>query len=200
MLELDLTLPHSYEVEELSELPGTGKFAVPLIFFPQLKNRPEHDGLWLKVKPANGRGWIGVFAFGYSSPPAFSRVLSTFDSNRMCVISSGAAYVVTADEPRIWEQIPMTPVLDVRPVPEEGVFVFADFIQLKAYGNSGLVWESPRVCWDGLKIVRTTRETIEGTGYDPTNSVTRESRFVVDLKTGQSLLPPLSSIDGKPIW
>jgi hypothetical protein len=200
MLELDLALPHSYEVEELAELPGTGKFAVPLIFFPSPKNRPEHDGLWLKVKPANGRGWIGVFAFGYSSPPAFSRVLSSLDPNRVCVISNGAAYIVKADEPEVWEQIPVTPVLDVRPILEQGLLVFSDFIQLAAYGSSGLAWQSPRVCWDGLKIVSTTRETIEGTGYDPTNSLTRESRFVVDLKTGRSLLPPPFSIDGKPVW
>ena len=200
MLELDLTLPHSYQVEELDELPGSGKLAVPLIFFPPPKNRPEHDGLWLKVKPANGVGWIGVFAFGYRSPPAFSRVLSSLDPDRVCVISSGAAYMVDTDEPEVWEQIPVTPVLDVRPIPEEGLIVFSDFTRLAAYGRSGLVWRSPRVCWDGLKIVSTTHETIEGTGYDPTNSVTNESRFVVDLKTGRSLLPPLSSVDGKPVW
>jgi hypothetical protein len=32
-----------------------------------------------------------------------------------------------------------------------------------------------------------------------TNSITHESRFVVDLKTGDSLLPTLISMDGKPI-
>jgi hypothetical protein len=32
-----------------------------------------------------------------------------------------------------------------------------------------------------------------------TNSITHESHFVVDLKTGDSLLPTLVSMDGKPI-
>jgi hypothetical protein len=200
MLEINLALPHSYEVQELGELPGTGKFTVPLIFIPPPKNRPEHSGLWLKVKGKSGRAWIGVFAFGYPSPPAFSRVLSSPDPDRVCVISNGAAYVVNADQPDVWEKIPIIPVLDVRLIPEHGLLVFSDFTRLAAYDHTGLAWQSPRVCWDGLKIVNVTHETIEGTGSDPTNSTTHESRFVVDVKTGSSLLPSPSSTDGKPLW
>jgi len=199
MLEIDLGLPHSYEVEELSEFPGTGKFTVPLIFFPPPKHRSERDGLWLKVKAANGRAWIGIFAFGYPSPATSSRVISSPESSRMCVVAKGNAYIVKAHEPEVWEQIPVIPVIDVRLIPEERLLVFSDFIRLAAYGSNGLAWRSPRVCWDGLKIVSVTRETIEGTGYDPTNAITRESRFVVDLKTGRSLLPSPSSADGKPV-
>lgn len=198
MLRLELTFPHAYEIEELGEIPGTGKFAIPTIFFPPPKNRPEHDGLWLKVESASGKSWIGIFAFGYSSPPAFSRVLSSPDPSNMCVISNGAGYFVKADEPEVWEKIPLSPVLDVRTVPEHKLLVFSDFTRLAAFGSSGLVWQSPRVCWDGLKIVNVSRETIEGVGYDPT--ISRESRFVVDLRTGSTLLPAPLSTDGKSIW
>jgi hypothetical protein len=200
MLEIDLAATRSYEVEELGELPGTGKFAAPLVFFPPPKNRQEHDGLWLKVKAASGRAWIGVFAFGMRSSSTFSRVVSSPDPNRVCVIAKGSAYIVKADQPEIWEQIPLIPVTDVRLIFDVSLLVFSDFTSLAAYGSSGLVWQSPRVCWDGLKIVKVTRETIEGTGYDPTNSITHESRFVVDAKTGRSLLPLPTSIDGRPIW
>jgi hypothetical protein len=200
MLEIDLALPHAYAVEEISELPGTGKFDVPLIFFPPPGNRSEHDGLWLKVTSASGKRWIGVFKFGYSSPPAFSCVVDSLDSNRVCVISQGAAYIVKADAPEAWEQIPLVPVLDFRVIPKEGLLIFSDFTRLVAYGSSGLAWRSPRVCWDGLKIVSVNRGIIEGIGFDPTNLVSHESRFVVDLKTGQSLLPSPSSTDGEPLW
>jgi hypothetical protein len=200
MLEIDLALPHAYAVEEIGDLPGTGKFDVPVIFFPPPRNRSAHDGLWLKVTAASGKRWIGVFKFGHASPPAFSCVVDSLDPDRMCVISKGAAYIVKADQPEAWEQIPLVPVVDFRVVRDAGLLIFSDFIRLVAYGSSGLVWRSPRVCWDRLKIVSVNHGIIEGIGYDPTNLVTHESRFVVDLKTGRSLLPPPSSIDGKPLW
>lgn len=181
-------------------MPGSGKFVLPLAFFPPPKSRPEHDGLWLKVKAANGRAWIGVFAFGYSSPPAFSRVISTPNLNCLCVIAKGSAFIVRANEPEVWELLPVFPVLDVRAITEKGLLVFSDFTTLAAYGNNGLAWRSPTVCWDELKITTVTSDTIAGTGYDPTNSITHQSRFVVDLKTGRSLLPSPVSVDGKPIW
>jgi hypothetical protein len=198
MLKIDLALPHSYEIEELPELPGTGTFDVPLLYFPRPKGRPEHDGLWLKIRTATGRSWIGVFAFGYQSPPAFSRVVSSLDPNRVCVISRGGAYLVKTDEPESWEQVPIVPVLDIRLIPEHQLLVLADFTRLVAYSSGGLAWRSPQVCWDELKILSVTHNTIEGVGYDPTNL--GESRFVVDIRTGRSLLPSPVSADGRPLW
>jgi hypothetical protein len=198
MLEIDLAFPHSYEIEELPEFPGTGRFDVPVFYFPRPKNRPEHDGLWLKIRTTSEKSWIGVFAFGYQSPPAFSRVLSSPDPNRACVISRGGAYIVQTDEPENWEQVPIIPVLDLRLIPEHQLLVFADFTRLAAYGKSGLAWRSPQVCWDELKILNVTLDTIEGVGYDPINL--GESRFAVDMRTGRSLLPSPTSTDGKPLW
>jgi hypothetical protein len=44
-----------------------------------------------------------------------------------------------------------------------------------------------------------TRATIEGTGYDPTNLITHEISFTVDLKSGRSLIPsPVHG--GERIW
>ncbi len=190
---MDETFPRLYEIREAGELPGSGRFAEPLLYFPPPGGRPEHDGWWLRVKASAGASWIGVFAFGYDAPPAFSRVIATPDPQRVCVIARGAAYVVKADEPEVWEKIPLFPVLDVRPIPERQLLLFADFTALAAYGSQGLSWRSPRVCWDELQIRNVTHDTVEGTGFG-------ESRFVVDLKTGRSLLPAPVSVDGKPFW
>jgi hypothetical protein len=200
MLEFDLHLPHSYEIQEIGDFPGTGKFRDTVIYFPRPQEGREGGGLWLKVKAASGKSWVGVFAFGYLAPPAFSRVVSSPDPDRLCVIANGAAYVVKSDEPEVWDKIPLIPVLDVRTVQEQGLIVFSDFTRLAAYRHNKLAWRSPSVCWDDLKIVRITREAIEGVGYDPTNSVTHERAFSVDLETGRSLLSAPSSTDGKPIW
>ena len=196
----DFTFPHTYEVEELGELPGTGTLKVPLIYFPPPKVRSEHNGEWLRVKPSLGTTWVGVFAFWHESPTASSHVVSTPEPNRMCVIAKGRGYVVDVDSPEIWEEVPTCPVVGFRSLPKLKLLLLFDFIRLAAYGSNGLAWKSPRVCWDALKITEVTSETIEGTGYDPTNSVTQEMRFAVDLKTGRSLIPPPVFIDGKAVW
>ena len=60
MLEIDLTYSHSYEVEELTEFLGNGRWDAPVFYIPQPKTRPEHDGLWLRIRPAAKEAWIGV--------------------------------------------------------------------------------------------------------------------------------------------
>jgi hypothetical protein len=192
-LEIDSVFPRSYEVREVGEFPGTGIFTEPVIYFPPPQTRPEHVGWWLWVSPSNSASWIGVFAFGYSSPLTFSRVIATPHPKRVCVIAKGGGYVVEVDKPAVWEKIPLIPVLDVRAIPERQMLVFADFTNLAAYGPDGLVWRSPRVCWDELKILSVTQDTIEGAGDG-------ESRFAVDVRTGRSLLPAPISADGKPFW
>src|SRR5271163_4147589 len=199
MLEIDLSLAHSYEIEKIGDFPGTGKFRDQVIHFPRPKDGREGSGLWLKVKAANVKSWVGVFALGYSST-GFSRVVSLPDPDRVCVIANGAAYIVKVHEPEIWDQVPLIPAQDVRLVPEKRLIVFSDFTRLVAYRDGTIAWESPRVCWDDLKIIKITGKTIEGVGYDPTNSISRERSFSVDLETGRSLLPEPFSTDGKPLW
>lgn len=94
----------------------------------------------------------------------------------------------------------MIPVLGVQPLLKHELLVFSDLTGLAAYGRNGVAWRSKRLCWDELKILKVTENTIEGTGYDPTNSLSHESRFVVDITTGRSSLPcPTTFIDGEPV-
>jgi hypothetical protein len=197
MLESDFVFAHDYVVEEFGELRGTGTLKVPLIYFPPPKGRLEHNGEWLKVKAKSGKTWVGVFAFG---PGSRTAVISTPEPNSVCVISKGGGYLVNADSPELWQEVRACPVVDFRPLPEHQLLVFSDFTGLAAYGSNGLVWRSPRVCWDDLNITKVTSQTIEGTGYDPTNSFKQEMPFSVDVKTGRSLISPPVSTDGKAVW
>jgi hypothetical protein len=80
------------------------------------------------------------------------------------------------------------------------MLILSDFTRLAAYNSSGLMWLSRRVCHDGLKVLSVNNDTIEGAGYDPTNSISSEAPFAVDLKTGTSLFRSPKSMDGNPIW
>jgi hypothetical protein len=199
MLNIDLELPHSYEVDEIPELPGTGQFDLPLLYFPRPKARPEHNGLWLRIRPLKGKPWIGVFAFLYESYPAMTRVISTFDPDYVCIIAKGAGYIVNTAEPDMWQQIPIKPVLDVRLIREGQLLLVADHTRLAAFDKTGLAWCSPRLCWDDLRISTITDEVIEGTGYDPTDPSV-ERPFAVNIRTGESLISPPVAIDGRSVW
>ena len=91
--------------------------------------------MWLKIRSESGKFWVGVFAFGYVDPPAISRVVGTPDPTRVCVVSRGAAYIANTEDPDVWEQIPITPVLDVRSIPERQLLLFADFRCLSMFVN-----------------------------------------------------------------
>jgi hypothetical protein len=190
MPDINLSLPHNYEVEEIGDFPGAGKFRQPVIFFPRPIDGREGGGLWVKVHPHNAESWIGVSASQYQSPPTFSRVLSSPEPSRFCVISHGGAYIVKADDPEVWEEIPIMPVLDVRLTPKRDLLIFSDFSRLAAHDGSRVVWKNSDICSDDLKITKITDETIEGAGYYPANPIAPEMRFVVDLKTGALLSPP----------
>lgn len=129
MLESDFAFPHNYEVGEFGEFPGTGTLKVPLIYFPLPKDRPEHNGEWLKVKSKRGKTWVGVFAFG---PGLRTAVISTPEPNTVCVISQGGGYMVNAESPELWEEVPICPVIDFRPLPEHELLLLSDFIRLVA--------------------------------------------------------------------
>jgi hypothetical protein len=90
--------------------------------------------------------------------------------------------MVKTDEPDTWKKIPVWPVLDVRLIPEQQLLVFADFTRLAAYGHDGLVWQSPPLCGDDLRILGVTRDTIEAIGYEPSDS--RDLRLALDIRTG----------------
>jgi hypothetical protein len=152
------------------------------------------------IRPASGKSWVGIFAFGYEEPPATSRIV-TPDPDRVCIISPGAAYIVQADDPSTYQQIPVLPVLDVRSIPEHRLLVLADFTRMAAFGRNGILWTSPQVRWDELKILNVTAERIEGVGYDPTNlGGSAQSHFAVETKTGRSLFPSPVSTDGRSLW
>lgn len=196
MTELDLTYPHHYEIKEPPELPGSGWGQIPVHYFPRTDTRPEYDGTWLHIRPKSRAAWVGVLGFG---DYPFSRIFSTPDPERLCVISQGAAYLVNASTPTQWELIRIVPITCTCSIPEAGLLILGTFHMLVAIGSEGVAWESSRLRWDDLRISSADSEHIEGVGFDPTD-LSSEMSFSVETNTGRSLLPAPRSLDGKPVW
>jgi hypothetical protein len=180
-IAFELSFPHNYDIHECPELPGSGPFNAPVCYFPKLGSRPEHDGVWIEICPSGGSPWLGVFGFSGLMTPGFSKVLSTPDPSRVCVISGGGGYFVKADNPAEWSQIPWLPITEARAVPERSFLLLANLSNLAAWDARGEIWRT-HFRFDGLRITKMGSEVIEGYGYDPAEAA--DVPFSVNMRTG----------------
>jgi hypothetical protein len=151
--ELDLQFARHFHCEVLDEIPNVEDRRRH--FFPEA----GRDGLLLRMTPRDAESWIGTFAFGAGR---FSRVLSLPDPEKVCVVSRGEGYIVSARDPRAWEALRFAPITDARAAPAAGVVVFAKLTEMMAYGATGVRWRTGRLAWDGLKILEVTGKSITG--------------------------------------
>lgn len=180
-MNFDSSFAHDYEVEIIHDFFGSlGK--LQHVCYPG-EGRMGQDLLDVHILPDIHMPWLGTFALGERMPNAINGMFSCPDPRTLCVVASGEGYLVRTDAPQIWEEIPATPVLDARPIQANGLLIFADFVQIVAYGPNGLAWVTPRLSWDGLKINEITPDTIYGTGWDA--PIDAEVQFTVDLATGR---------------
>ena len=110
--------------------------------------------------------------------------MSTPDPTRVCVISSGQAYVVNTRDPRDWSVVPALPITDARSLHQHQILLFADFSSVTAWGKYGKVWQA-QFPLDGLTISAVAADLIEGLGYNPTEG--KNTSFMIDVRTGRTL-------------
>jgi hypothetical protein len=183
--DVDLTFPHTYQVQDRFELPGSGESEIPTIYIPPPRNRAEHAGVWLRIRASNGREWTGVFAYGLGG---VTRIMSSPDPDSVIVVSQGAAYLTRADDPSsVQKLLQIQPITDARAIAEHELIIFASFTGLFAYGSEGMRWESRHLCTDCLTILSVDGDTISCSGYDPGGSPDT-IHFAVNLQTGEEQL------------
>ncbi|MDQ3031642.1 MAG: hypothetical protein M3Y87_04435 [Myxococcota bacterium] len=185
--EIDLSFPHRFACEALSELPGGGNSR--RLFFPP-GQAGGRDGVTLRVQPEAGAPWIGTFASAASNEHGITRVVSLPDPDTLCVVSRGAGYIVSASTPDVWGPVLATPIVDVRAVVSAGIVVAATQTDILAIGDCGVKWRTKRLAWDGLRIVSIGDQTLRGE-YQDLEDVVRT--FEVDLMTGaarEHVTPP----------
>lgn len=169
-----------YKAEVIQELPGQG---VKQYYFPGGDQSGGGDGLLVRVYPQTGGTWVGVFKYGYPSPNTLSGVFKWPDPDLMCVVSKGRGYVVNVHDPSRYSVISAFPITAMAPIPEKGLVIFCDFLKVVAYSSKGLVWETPRLSWDGLKLVDATPDVVIGEAWDAATD--QWVPFSIDVETGK---------------
>ena len=181
---VDLSFQGNYQVNTRYELPGFPNYK-EILHYPG--GGVGADGVIVQVTPQDAPAWIGIFAFGGLPNDTSSGVFSCPGGTRLCVVSRGRGYVITASAPAVWEEVPVTPILFVRPVPEKDVILFASHHNLAVYGSQGIVWRAKCVVDDELAVAEVARGVVRGTGWDAAQGKTVE--FAISVETGLPTAP-----------
>lgn len=86
--------------------------------------------------------------------------------------------------PEDFALVEFRPVLEVRPLPEQNLLLFAGHYALIAWGAPGKAWQTARLSWEGLQITGIDGRWLHGLGWDMRED--KDIAFRVDLETGES--------------
>lgn len=178
--QIDLSFPKNFDVQILSELPNQN---CSHLFYPGGTTNGGKDGILIEVSPELGSNWIGTFAKDLTYPNSLNKVLAWINPNKIFVISSGVGFIVNVFAPTKYEVIGIEPIIQAIPIPEKNMFVFSDYTNVTAYSEDGMLWQTDRISWNGLKIDSIHNSYLQGTYFDVKND--EDSSFIVDLSDGK---------------
>jgi hypothetical protein len=164
-----------FDAEVMPGLPGTG----PL---PRQFTRTGHvhsEGLVVRVRLDGGEEWIGNFQSGGGS---LSGIWGIEGAAAFLVVAKGQGYWVNSEKPEVYQVVKMTPITDVRSIPELRILVLGGLTDIVAYGPEGKIWASGSVSWDGVRIVDANSTGITGIGWDAPSE--KEVGFFLNPLTG----------------
>jgi hypothetical protein len=185
LIESQFEFVARYEVEQLERIDRHGVGQV-LGFPDAISLDPQQElaeGPILRVRPAEGEPWVGVFSKGDFGFPdrAPNRLVGWPDERSLCVVYAGGGVVVRTDDPSRSFEIEPCPITDLLVIPDFELVVFSDFWRFAAYGRDGLVWQAD-VAGDDARIERAEGKLLFGSGsYLGEN----HAAFTVDLMTGE---------------
>lgn len=139
-----------------------------------------HEGFVVRFFPVNAEPWVGNFHGGIGT------VYTVFDfpeHDKMLVIAGGTAYLMTADVRK--------PLFvfggDYRNVftTTEGDLILVNDVNIAhLHRNSGSLWTSERISWDGFRSLEIRGTKISGESWSPcgvAGDSTEWAPFSVDL-------------------
>jgi len=177
---VDLTFKKNFSITIIEEVVAGERY-----YYPGASTQGGRDGILVKVISSEGKSWVGVFAFGEINTNGISGIYSMPDPNKFCIISKGAGYIVSSNNPTDWKQVKVIPVTDVRSIKHQKIIVFADYTELLAYDEFGIKWRTERLAYDGFKIIEVTESYLKGEFWNIRNEA--YDIFEIDLITGSQV-------------
>lgn len=123
--------------------------------------------------------WVGNFQRCLSS---YDAVFTTFGTDRPLIIAGGKAYVVDLASRKEVAEFGGA-IQWCLELAERKWQVLADGCDFEARDREGVVWQSERVSWDGMRDLIRRGDQLFGLAYSPFDDGYKE--FVLDLLTGK---------------
>jgi hypothetical protein len=182
---VDLSFPHRWQAEVLASRP----LILPQrrFVYPKEVEEVERGALEVLISPnANeAQPFLATCALGFLDSAAPSGIWSAPKPDEICAVAGGYAYVIDTTAPERFTMIPYRPVLEVRPLVENGLLLFVGHRSIMAWGGEGKAWESEKLSDEGVTILAVDSGTLRGAGWEMKSD--RERLFALDLLTGALL-------------
>jgi hypothetical protein len=142
----------------------------------------ERGALQLLVRPASGGSFLATCALGFRDKSLPSGVFACPAADDMLAVAGGYAYLVNMTTPERCEHLSLRPVTQILSAVEEGLILLAGFHTVAAIGAEGLLWETAKLSWEGVKFGEIRDGKLYGEGWNMQTD--RDVPFSVDLRTG----------------
>lgn len=185
LMRANLAFEHEWTAEILTQPPliaPARQFTYPQQIAGE-EDALARGALQLMVRPAAGGAFLATCALGYTDPSMPTGVFACPNPSELCAVAGGYAYVIDTVQPERSTHISLKPVVQIRPLPEQGLLLFTGFHTIVAWGNKGFAWETARLSWEGVRITGIEGDTLHGLGWDMMTD--KDIPFRVDLLTGQ---------------
>jgi hypothetical protein len=177
--------PHHWKAERLASRP----LILPRVHrvypveVPGEEDALARGALELLITPKARSHFLATCALGFAGASVPTGVWSCPHPDWLCAVAGGYAYMIDTHAPENWEQVEYRPVVEVRPLVEQGLLLFAGFHSLLAYGREGKRWKTQRLTSEGLRLGEVRDGRLQGWGWEMRTD--REVEFSVDLATGE---------------
>lgn len=177
--------PHDWIVEVLKKPPliaPARQFVYPQHITGE-EDALARGALQLIVKPIGGGMFLATCALGFTDPAMPTGVFACPNPQEMCAVAGGYAYIIDTVQPEHCTHVALKPAVEVRTLVAHDLLLFVGFHSIVAWGRNGLVWESARLSWEGIRITGIEGDVLHGTGWNLLTD--REWNFSLDLRDGR---------------
>jgi hypothetical protein len=163
---------------EVSVLPALPPYGEAATTFSATGQGGHSEGLVVSFR-ANRATWIGNFCRGLTE---FDLAVVHPNGTTALIIAGGQGYLIDSST-RHLKGIFGGAIVDAFPHPTIAAIVLnRQNISFEAIGESGRLWNSRRVSWDGLRFIKITGDTIIGEAWRPDDTW---HSFRVNLASGE---------------